>query len=638
MPSFSEVTSCRPHSHCYAASQCSRSSESGANERRQTLETLIPNNREAHVFRRRPELGSVETPRQSAILTPQFKPLNIQSGDWDDSEKMRPILEEGVVGDEETPVQRSRIHLDNPSLVVSSSHHVALVSLDSARLLQTKDDSTQPLNIVKKNKRQPAPLKLDTLSKQSPDYPDIPTPFCSSPQRASLRDTYASSVFPRIRLDTKLTTEEMIESLLKQVEQFRPRLPLSVSPTDLGYTALSDTNKQGDCSSNVVGLGLELERPLEAIDTSISPTPADRLHSIENVSKCADSKPSAVLQVHSTTPLKPSIVSGRARSGTNSSGCSDKSEKRVRFNSGLNRRISAIIPEKDEPISPPQKSPPRSPPTVKAQRQPPSITSEPTGVSLTSSSPKRICQTPTQAQTSPRRKGTQLPSPQKFKTIQYQKRSSMHRMSLASAGLMDLKPTPEVSSCGTSAPSSATSTPALAFATMSRATPTGLIPRRRMTDTSPSPSITPKSLFSRAYNGTPTPAQGTHATIAARRMTLATSVAPRMRGLTMGISRGKENRNIGGSTGGSVRSSEVGSSSVGAGSLNAAKAKENKENGDKDKDRDSGKRVKASEAMLARKKFETDENDARRGKEEASNGKGLIKGLPFQGMLNRLKA
>lgn len=106
----------------------------------------------------------------------------------------------------------------------------------------------------------------------------------------------------------------------------------------------------------------------------------------------------------------------------------------------------------------------------------------------------------------------------------------------------------------------------------------------------------------------------------------------------MGISRGKENRNIGGSTGGSVRSSEVGSSSVGAGSLNAAKAKENKENGDKDKDRDSGKRVKASEAMLARKKFETDENDARRGKEEASNGKGLIKGLPFQGMLNRLKA
>ena len=90
-----------------------------------------------------------------------------------------------------------------------------------------------------------------------------------------------------------------------------------------------------------------------------------------------------------------------------------------------------------------------------------------------------------------------------------------------------------------------------------------------------------------------------------------------MRSFTVGVARGKENRG-----GESVK----------------VKAKEIKENKEKEKEnKENGKRLKASEALLARKRHEGDENEMRRGDGKDSE-RGIMKGLPFQGVLNRLKA
>lgn len=108
-----------------------------------------------------------------------------------------------------------------PSLVVSTSTAINPVSLDSF------DDLTVPNPSLaeRRGKAVPGTLKLANCSglvSAAIDYPDVPTAFRVSPEPTP--DVISEPpTYPELRLDPKMTTEQMITSLREQVESFFPR-------------------------------------------------------------------------------------------------------------------------------------------------------------------------------------------------------------------------------------------------------------------------------------------------------------------------------------------------------------------------------------------------------------------------------
>lgn len=113
--------------------------------------------------------------------------------------------------------------LKAPSLIVSTSTAVLPVSFDSSADLLS---STPPL-ATRRGKKTPLLLKLDTTNcADSFDYPDVPSAFQCSPNLESA--CFAEPPrYPSSTLNSKMTAEQMIVSLQRQVQQFRPASPSS---------------------------------------------------------------------------------------------------------------------------------------------------------------------------------------------------------------------------------------------------------------------------------------------------------------------------------------------------------------------------------------------------------------------------
>ncbi|KAL5531427.1 hypothetical protein ACEPAG_4304 [Sanghuangporus baumii] len=193
----------------------------GLDRRRYTIcTTATSKRREAQIFNRRRTLEKTQD-----LQPPLFKSKRSLSKSriMSQIDDLDGFFSEGL---KKMDLTMQRFHeeqnkISPPSLVVSTSSAIGPVSLASC-----DDLATPTLSLAERRGRlAPGVLKLDNCSNLAPstiDYPDVPTAFQVSPEPTS--DAYFQpQTYPPIKLEPKMTTEQMISSLREQVESFYPR-------------------------------------------------------------------------------------------------------------------------------------------------------------------------------------------------------------------------------------------------------------------------------------------------------------------------------------------------------------------------------------------------------------------------------
>ncbi|KAL5537139.1 hypothetical protein ACEPAF_962 [Sanghuangporus sanghuang] len=216
-------------------------SRSGPDRRRYTVCTTVTSKRrEAQIFNRRRTLEKTQDLQPPLFESKRSLSKSRIMSQIDDLDG---FFSEGL---KKMDMTMQRFHeeqrkISPPSLVVSTSSAIGPVSLASC------DDLAAPtLSLAeRRGKVAPGVLKLDNCSHLVPstiDYPDVPTAFRVSPEPTS--DVFFEpQTYPPIKLDPKMTTEQMISSLREQVESFYPRCHDSSKIPDVFDTQCKDAWK-----------------------------------------------------------------------------------------------------------------------------------------------------------------------------------------------------------------------------------------------------------------------------------------------------------------------------------------------------------------------------------------------------------
>ncbi|KAL5492173.1 hypothetical protein ACEPAI_3620 [Sanghuangporus weigelae] len=213
----------------------------GPDRRRYTVcTTATSKRREAQIFNRRRTLEKTQD-----LQPPLFKSRRSLSKSriMSQIDDLDGFFSEGL---KKMDLTMRRFHeeqskISPPSLVVSTSFAIGPVSLASC------DDLAAPtLSLAeRRGKVAPGVLKLDNCCDLAPstiDYPDVPTAF-----RVSLEPTsdafFQPQTYPPVKLDPKMTTEQMISNLREQVESFYPRCRDSGKISNMFNTQCKDAWK-----------------------------------------------------------------------------------------------------------------------------------------------------------------------------------------------------------------------------------------------------------------------------------------------------------------------------------------------------------------------------------------------------------